>query len=98
MGIEYEIEILDWPSRFLVSSDELDRDQQEFYPDDPTIYPHLVDLDELKEGECTCRDFRFNVLPFLDEPDSRSRCTHIIQVQKYKSNHDSKPKKLPRLL
>lgn len=83
---EYEITILDWPHTFLIHDphEKPSKEQQEFYPEDETIYPFLVDL---TEQECSCVDFRI-----------QQTCIHLIIVNRYKSNFTERPKKLPPLI
>lgn len=94
---DYEITPYDWPFRFFITDphESIETTQKEFYPDDPTVYPHLVDLES---GECSCSDYRFNVAPFKELPDERQDCLHIIIVTRWKSNHPELPKQLPPII
>lgn len=96
---DYEVIPYDWPDTFFVQDyDEIDRDQKEFYPDDLTAYPYLVDLSNLRQGECLCRDFQFNVLPYLDDLTHRCQCLHLIIATRFKNLNPTKPTQLPKLI
>lgn len=84
---------------FWVETDEPDREVMEIFDDD-TPYPYLVDLDsdEFPSGECDCRDFRFNVKPFIEE-QGRKECIHIIKCRRYRALLGGiKPKPMPNQL
>lgn len=94
---EYEIEVFDWPTRFFVSAEQIDKLQKEHYPDDLTLYPYLVDTEE----GCTCEDYVFEIAPFLPDgkyqPQAyqRTQCIHLLLVEKYLNRNPQKPKPLP---
>lgn len=93
---DLEVEIFEWPDRFLVEALEPDRDYVKFFPDAPIeIYPHFIDLGEEREGWCSCRDFRFNVEPYLVNESHRAVCVHIMHARRWRDARGSKPKALP---
>lgn len=83
-----EVEVFDWPSRFLVEAREPDRALREIFGDD-TPYPYLVDIDE---NECPCYDFQQNITKFQD---GRQQCKHLIAANRYRYLMINKPKPLP---
>ncbi len=90
---DYEITILDWPNTFLIQDPhaKIPKEQKEFYPDDPTIYPYMVDL---SENYCSCEDFQFAILPFLDDPEQNKDCLHLIITKRYRNQFTERPKKI----
>ena len=96
---DLEVEVFDWPDTFHVEARELDREYLSVFPDvEPEVYPYLVDLSSEPEGECDCRDFRFNVRPYIDKPNHRKTCIHIIAARRFKNLLGTKPKKLPDII
>lgn len=94
---DLEVAIFDWPDRFLVEAEESDREWEKVFgiPDTDPNAPYLVDLSELEEGWCGCRDFTFNVIPLMHENPHRSSCKHIIAATRYVLRLGTKPKQMP---
>lgn len=96
-----QVEVFDWPSRFLVEAEKPDSEWPKFFKgleDFDPLAPYLVDLDECREGWCGCRDFAVNVAPFLDDPGHRASCKHIIRAREFKRQMGDKPKKMPSII
>lgn len=98
---EPTVEIFEWPDRFLVSADSPDNEFRKFWPglvDHDPLAPHLVDLGELEEGWCGCRDFAVNVLPYLVNESHRTHCKHILSARRFKAKFTEPPIKTPPLI
>ena len=94
---QLECEIFEWPDRWLVEAAEPDRDYYTFYPpaeNEPReIWPHFVDLSAYDTGWCTCRDYRFNILPYLFlDLVHRRQCIHIIAALRAQRLRATRPK------
>lgn len=90
---DLEVEIYQWPTQFLVEAERPDRDYTYFYPNAPIeIYPHFVDLEVYETGWCSCRDFRFQVEPFIFwNHVHRRECIHLIAAKRYLNRIGSQP-------
>lgn len=90
---DLECQIFDWPDRFFVESETPDRDYALVFPNvPPEIYPHLADL---SEPMCDCRDFTYNIIPYLHQPIHRTECKHLMAARRYRNLiGNTKPKKL----
>ena len=90
---QLEVELYEWPDRWLVEAEGPDRDYYQFYPDDTKeTWPHFVDLSIYDAGWCSCRDFRFGVEPYLYAGiPNRCECIHIFAALRARRLRGSKP-------
>lgn len=93
---DLEVLCYEWPDRFFVEAECIDRDYTFFFPmATPEIYPHFVDLGIYEAGWCDCRDFRFSVEPYLSYTGPhRLHCIHLIAARRYRNLLGTKPKPL----
>lgn len=97
------VEPFDFPYSFLVEAEGPDRDYAEVFPEvTPENYPHFVDLTIYETGWCSCRDFRYNVEPYVFwNLVHRRHCVHIVAAVRYLALVGSikpKPTISPKLL
>jgi hypothetical protein len=91
-----DVSTYEYPDRYFVEADSVDRDYIAFFGNtDSWCPPHFVDL---SEPYCSCRDFNYNVLPYIDEPNARLTCKHIDAALLYRRGLITCPQPLPLVI
>lgn len=80
--MKLDVSTFEYPDRFFVEAETNDRDYVNFLNcDDNWIPPHFVDL---SEPYCSCRDWNYNVLPYIHQDGARKTCKHIDAAIRYR--------------